>query len=149
MNRRDWIGAMVSAGALAAGASAAHAQTSSHDIHRVSEASPVYGELVTAASHCVATGNACLSHCLNMLAQGDRELAACARTVRDMLAACAALQELAAAESPHLKAFAQLVSQVCADCEAECHKHEQHTVCRNCEQSCHDCKAACDRVSAA
>jgi Cys-rich four helix bundle protein (predicted Tat secretion target) len=108
-----------------------------------------YADLVAATSHCVVTGDACLSHCLTMLGQGDKELANCARAVRDTIAACTALRELAAANSPHVQALSKVVSAICSDCEAECRKHEQHAVCKDCETACHDCKALCDKAAMA
>jgi Cys-rich four helix bundle protein (predicted Tat secretion target) len=107
-----------------------------------------YRELVRTSSACVSTGDLCLSHCVTLLGEGDTELAPCARTVRDTIAACGALQQLAAANSPHVREFAQVVAKVCADCQAECHKHEQHPVCRDCEKACQECKQACDKVAA-
>ena len=114
----------------------------------VHDAPSPYRELVVTSSACVKTGDLCLSHCLTRLGGGDTELAACARTVRDTIAACGALQQLAAANSPHVRDLAKVVSDVCADCEAECHKHAQHPVCRDCEKACQDCKQACDKAAA-
>ena len=112
----------------------------------VHDATP-YGDLVRTSAACVSTGELCLSHCLTRLGQGDTELAACARTVRDTIAACGALQQLAAANSAHTREFAQVVAKVCADCQAECNKHEQHPVCRNCEKACQDCRQECDKAA--
>jgi Cys-rich four helix bundle protein (predicted Tat secretion target) len=117
--------------------------------HEHHASGPPHADLVAATSHCISTGDACLSHCLLLLGQGDKELADCARTVRDTIAACTALRELAAADSPHLKALAQVVSGICSDCESECKKHEKHPVCKDCEKACHDCKELCDKVAAA
>jgi Cys-rich four helix bundle protein (predicted Tat secretion target) len=108
-----------------------------------------YADLVAATSHCVTAGDACLTHCLTLLGEGDKELAGCAKTVRDTIAACSALRELAAADSPHVKDLARVVSSICGDCEAECRKHERHPVCKDCEKACHDCREVCDRAAAA
>ena len=45
-------------------------------------------------------------------------------------------------------ALAKVVSGICSDCEAECKKHEMHSVCKECEKACHDCKELCDKVAA-
>jgi hypothetical protein len=37
------------------------------------------------------------------------------------------------ADSPHVKDLAKVVSGICGDCEAECKKHEKHSVCKDCE----------------
>ena len=156
MNRREMLsagtilglGSMASAALAAADApSAAHAEhqmLAGHEHH-----GSKFGDLVAASSECVATGDACLSHCLTLLGQGDKELATCAKTVRDTIAACTALRELAAADSPHVKALAKVVGAICGDCEAECKKHEKHEVCRNCELACRECKSLCEKTAAA
>lgn len=153
MNRRELLQATAISGlSLAATAGqaadnpAAMPGTAGKHVH---EAMPSpYRDLVTSASTCVSAGEVCLSHCLTMLAEGDTELAACARTVRDTIAACSALQQLAAANSPRVQEFAKVVAEICGDCQAECHKHEKHPVCRDCEKACQDCKQACEKAAA-
>jgi Cys-rich four helix bundle protein (predicted Tat secretion target) len=158
MNRREILGFGTAATfATVAGIAMAadDPQAGGHDIHQMAAghehhgAGSRYADLVAATSHCVTAGDACLSHCLTLLGEGDKELAACAKTVRDTIAACTALRELAAADSPHVKDLAKVVSGICGDCEAECKKHEKHSVCKDCEKACRDCKEVCDRVSAA
>ncbi len=148
MNRRDLIGtaSLFSLAGIAPAALAAEPMAAGHDHHA---SGPPHRDLAIAASRCESAGDVCLSHCLVMLGQGDRELAACARTVRDTIAACSALRQLAAADSPHLKAFAKVVSGVCSDCATECQKHEKHAVCKQCEQVCRECQELCDKVASA
>jgi len=45
----------------------------------------------------VNTGEACVAHCLVLLREGDKELAACAKKVQDTIAFCTALRQMAAA----------------------------------------------------
>lgn len=156
MNRRNLlrIGTATGLGMIAAAAVGAEdASPAGHITHPMpaghEHQSSKYGGLIAAASNCVTTGDVCLSHCLTMLGQGDKDLADCARTVRETIAACTALRELAAAESPHLRDMAKVVSGICADCEAECKKHDKHAVCRDCAKACRECKDACDKASAA
>jgi Cys-rich four helix bundle protein (predicted Tat secretion target) len=151
MNRRELLHVAALSG-LSMTTAASHAAenpaaTPGAAAKHVHEAPSPYRELVTTSSACVRTGDVCLSHCLTLLGEGDTELAACARTVRDTIAACGALQQLAAANSPHVRELAKVVALVCADCQAECHKHEQHPVCRDCEKACQDCKQACDKAA--
>jgi len=148
MNRRDVLTAAstITLAGMTAQALAADAMPAGHDHHASGSR---FADLVRATSNCISTGDACLSHCLVMLGQGEKDLAACARTVRDAIAACTALRELAAADSPHVPALAKVVSGICSDCEAECKKHEKHAVCKECEKACRDCKELCDKVAAA
>jgi len=149
MNRRELLQATALSGFTLATATSHAGDSPAGTAKHVHDTTPAsYRDLVRTSSACLSAGDLCLSHCLSRLGEGETELAACARTVRDTIAACGALQQLAAADSPHTREFAQVVSKVCADCAAECHKHEQHPVCRDCEKACEDCKQACDKVAA-
>ena len=93
--------------------------------------------LADAAAACVAAGDACLQHCLDLLGQGDTSLSECAHDVRQMIAVCAAIGPLADAGSKHLKDAARLCLDVCTDCEAACRKHENHHApCKRCAEAC-------------
>jgi Cys-rich four helix bundle protein (predicted Tat secretion target) len=155
MNRREVLDLVTAAGLMSIGAAAVDAGTppasqmqNASGMHDHAAMSGKYATLVAATSKCVNTGDICLNHCLTMLGQGDKELAACAMTVRDTIAACTALRELAAANSPHVAALAKVVGDVCRDCKAECDKHEKHQVCRECGEACAQCAKECDRVAA-
>ena len=52
--------------------------------------------LVATASDCVSKGEICLSHCLELLGTGDKSMAACSKSVNEMLAVCRAVVALAA-----------------------------------------------------
>ncbi len=155
MNRREVLDLVTAGGlasittaAVAADTQPAHEMQTTPAMHDHATASGKYVALVATTSKCVSTGDACLSHCLTLLGQGDKELAACAKTVRDTIATCAALRELAAANSPHVAALAKVVGSVCRDCKAECDKHEKHQVCRECGEACAQCAKECDKVAA-
>ena len=155
MNRREVLELVtavgvtsLSAAALAADTAPAHDMQGMAGMHHHAAMTGKYAALVAAASKCVTTGDTCLSHCLTLLGQGEKDLAACARTVRDTIAACTALGELAAASSPRLAALARVVGDVCRDCKAECDKHGKHQVCRDCGAACEACAKECDKVAA-
>jgi Cys-rich four helix bundle protein (predicted Tat secretion target) len=108
-----------------------------------------YQELAKASAHCVMTGQNCLRHCLETFAAGDTTLAACAKSVRELIAATAALQDLAAASSTYVPAMRRVVETICVGCEQECRKHAQHhATCRACADACLDCAAACRKAAA-
>ncbi len=149
MNRREVLDLVTAAGLTAVSAAAIAADTPpAHAGHDHAAMSGKYSALVAATSKCVTTGDACLSHCLTLLGQGEKDLAACARTVRDTIAACTALCELAAANSPHVAALAKVVADVCRGCKAECDKHDKHQPCRDCGEACAQCAKECDKVAA-
>lgn len=89
-----------------------------------------------AASDCVRKGEACMQHCLAMLATGDQSMAACSKTVRDMLATSRALETLAVSNGPRAAEMAKVAADVARDCQAECAKHAQHPPCKECGDAC-------------
>lgn len=144
MNRR--LGLAILAGALCRPAFAQ--EDHSGHIHPavVGGAAPNQ-KLVDTASDCVKAGEACIAHCLASFATGDTSLAACARSVDQMLSVCATLQKLASAGSPHLAGLAKVALAICDDCEAECRKHgDHHATCKACGEACHACAEECRRV---
>jgi Cys-rich four helix bundle protein (predicted Tat secretion target) len=105
--------------------------------------------LALSSGHCVATGQACLAHCMMLFESGDTTLAGCARSVNELIVACGALQALAIDKSAQLPAFAKAVGAVCEACEKECRKHEaKHEVCKACAESCKACAAECKKIAA-
>ncbi|MCB1929502.1 MAG: four-helix bundle copper-binding protein [Rhodocyclaceae bacterium] len=130
--------------ALAGVASRALAQ---HEHHHA--ASPARDALVDAAGACVARGEACLAHCLVLMGDGDTTIAACSRSVNETIAACSALQKLAAQKSSHAPKMAALTEEICRACEDECRKHEdKHAECKACAEACADCAKACKAFAA-
>lgn len=105
--------------------------------------------LADAAGTCVGTGQACLDHCLDHLANGDKELAACAKSVTQMLSLCSALQNLANQDSKYLVKLASVTAEACLDCEEECKKHaDKHEACKRCGESCASCAKECKQIAA-
>jgi Cys-rich four helix bundle protein (predicted Tat secretion target) len=160
MNRRELLElstavavatASAAVGAADLPAAAAHAM---HDMpadqgqHDHAATSSKYSGLMAATSRCVDTGDTCLAHCLTLLGEGDKSLAACAKSVRDTIAACSALRQLASTNSPHVPALAKVVGNICRDCAAECRKHDKHQVCRDCAAACTQCEKECVTAAA-
>ena len=147
MNRRD-VFANSGAVLLAAAGSAVFAQDATHDhsAHAAHSAhmhgGPNQG-LIAAASDCSAKGQACVAHCLVLLADGDKVMAACAQSVSQTIALCNALESLAAQQAPLTAALAKVTLDACQACEKECRKHEQHPQCKACAESCVACIKEC------
>lgn len=144
MNRREvltGIGAMV----VAIGPDVAQA-ADPHAGHGAPSAA--VQALIDAAATCEQAGEACVAHCLASFRAGDTTLAACATSVQQMLPACASAAKLAHYGSPHLAAFVAVCAKICADCEAECRKHEQHPPCKACADACAKFVAAAKAVAA-
>jgi|PeaSoiMetatran63_FD_contig_51_1820649_length_499_multi_11_in_0_out_0_1 Cys-rich four helix bundle protein (predicted Tat secretion target) len=143
MDRREFIAAAGTV-AVAASASQAFAQTGEEpDMHP-----PKFKALEESAGHCVATGKDCLRHCLAMYKMKDTSMSDCADSAYQLVAACAALQTLAAVNSEHTGHFAKVVAMICRDCQKECEKFPKITECKACGESCKACAAECDKVAA-
>jgi len=156
MNRRELLStAGVAAVAVAAASTVAFAEDehAGHDHSHehgaaVPDAAPVRRKLIDTAFDCLKAGQLCLDHCLASFVAGDTSLAACARSVDQMLGICGALTKLAGDNSPHLPALAKLAAAVCDDCEMECRKHApHHATCRACAEACAACAAECRKVT--
>jgi Cys-rich four helix bundle protein (predicted Tat secretion target) len=151
VDRREFIAA---AGTVAAAASAsqAFAQIAEEPMMQMAEEPmmhpPKYKALEEATAHCVATGNDCLRHCLGMYSMKDTSMAGCANTAFQLVAACAALQTLAAVNSEHTGHFANVVEMICKDCQKECEKWPRVAECKTCGESCKACAEECRKVAA-
>lgn len=104
-------------------------------------------KLIEAASDCVLKANICLQHCIVAMSEGDKDLAACAKSASQVAAVCAALEQMAAAESKHLPLFAKAVMEVCKDCEEECKKTDKHPECKACGEACAACAKECKAIA--
>jgi Cys-rich four helix bundle protein (predicted Tat secretion target) len=106
-------------------------------------------KIIDTASDCMVKGEICVAHCLVLLGDGDKPMAACAQSVNQMLSVCTALKQLAIQESSHLKEMAKIAAQACKECEAECKKHaDKHDVCKNCLEACKACRKECEALTA-
>ena len=147
MKRRE---AMAGSGAflLAAVSTAVMAQgKDAHHDHSQMHGS-AYGALIAATADCVVKGQECFAHCLVLLADGDKTMGSCAKAVNQMLAACGALQNLAAQQSTLTPAMAKVALEACQLCEKECRKHEKrHAECKACMESCLNCIKQCKAVA--
>jgi Cys-rich four helix bundle protein (predicted Tat secretion target) len=145
MERRELLKSAAAA-TIAALATGARAGEPEHHVHRATGGK--YAAVMAASAECVQTGEACLAHCLVLLGQGDKSLAACARSVNELMAVCTALQKLAGQESRNTPRFARMVADVCLSCEKQCRKHEKHAECKACADSCASCAKECQNLKA-
>lgn len=144
MDRRDLL---KSAGMLAMAGVAVQAMAGEHDHHHMAAAQP--SSLVESLATCLQKGEACLAHCLVLLGEGNKEMAACAQSVNQMLAVCTALQKLVIQQSAYAPALAKVAMDICLDCEKECRKHEKkHETCKACAEACAACAKDCKAIAA-
>ena len=149
MNRREvLLGSVALASAAFMGRAQATEMKMNHNHHDMT-AMLANASLVATAADCIQKGQVCLNHCLFLLGQGDKEMAACAKSVNQMLALCGALQQLANQESTYLPKLATLAMDACKKCEDECKKHaKKHEACKACGESCVACAKECKKIAA-
>ncbi|MFZ3088566.1 MAG: four-helix bundle copper-binding protein [Methylotenera sp.] len=146
MNRRE---VLLSGLAMAGTAIVGNVQAAEGHEHHHHHGAAANADLITASSDCVQKGQVCLNHCLDLLGQGDKDMAACAKSVNQMLAICAATQQLASQESAYLPKQAKIAMDACKQCEDECKKHaDKHDACKACMESCAECYKECKKVAA-
>ncbi len=144
LRRRVVLGAATLAAMGASGVSLA-----SGDHEHMHQGKNPHQAVIDTALKCLASGQACLDHCMELFKQGDTSVADCADSVNEMLAMCTALSQMASYRSSHLLAMARVCADVCRDCEKACRKHEKkHAQCRACANDCADCIKACEAIGA-
>ena len=146
MNRRQFV---LAAGTGAVVASSRPAQESAS--RELEDISPIELEKLAATAHaCLASGEDCLRHCGELLAEGDKSLGQCNKAVLNMLALCTAVSRVASyrtAEAARIRALAAVCGDICRDCSAACKPHvAHHAPCRECFEHCEACAEACDTI---
>ncbi|MBI5416033.1 MAG: four-helix bundle copper-binding protein [Candidatus Omnitrophica bacterium] len=104
-------------------------------------------DLVKSANECVVTAEICLNSCIEVLATGDKSMAACAEEVIELSSVCTALEKSAAHDSKYLKQLAAVARQVCLSCEEECLKHKEYQQCLDCAKACKECAEICKKYA--
>lgn len=146
MNRRNAI-SQAAVTLLAVATTTAMAQDHAH--HHHAPQGGKYQALAESSSDCVLKGQACLAHCLVLLADGNQEMARCAQLVSQLLAVCGALGNLAQQQSTLVPAMAKIAREACEVCEKECRKHEnKHAECKACAEGCANCIQQCKALAA-
>ncbi len=147
MNRRELLlGVAGLAAAATAGSVFADEVHAGHEHHH--GMSMRNDSLIDAATDCQLKASICLQHCIVSLGQGEKELAACAQSASQVIAMCAALQQMAAAQSKYLPQLAKVAMSVCKDCEEECKKTQKHPECKACMDACVACYKECQKIAA-
>lgn len=146
MNRRELL---LGAVAIATVAATGNAFAVEHEHDHMSKSmdhdhhSKLNEKLIAAASDCVLKANVCVQHCIVAMGEGEKDLAACAKSSSQVAAICTALQQLASADSKQLPQLAKVAMEICKDCEEECKKTEKHSECKACKEACAACYKEC------
>ena len=145
MERRDLVLAL---GLAAASGAATQAAAQGAGAGPAASMHPAkYKALVEATAKCVGTGKDCLRHCFGMLAMNDTSMSGCADSAYQVVAACDALQSLAAVNSTHVPPLARAVADICVSCQRECEKFPNVAECKACGDACRACAEECRRAA--
>lgn len=103
------------------------------------------------AFDCIKKGEACTSHCLDMIAAGDTSMKNCLPTLANMMAACTAISKVASYDSAKpetIRHLAAVCADLCKDCSGACKMHaDMHAVCKTCMEACNKCTEACTEIT--
>lgn len=118
----------------------AQATAPAHD-HAAMMAAPVapskYRSLVAPYQECVRASQACIAHCQQLLAQGDKSLGTCLRTALDTEVVCGSVLKLANLNSQFTPALARQSIAVMQACVEACKEHvDHHAECKACHDAC-------------
>lgn len=102
--------------------------------------------LAKSSRECLSTSATCLAHCLDMLASNS-SMAACAKSVNEVIAICTALEKLAIQNAPSLAKQAAVALDACKRCEALCLKFASMPPCKACADSCAACALECAKFA--
>jgi Cys-rich four helix bundle protein (predicted Tat secretion target) len=145
MERREFVTAL-GAAAAALSVSQAFAEDTLAPAQHMHPAK--YKALMETSAKCVSTGNECLRHCFGMLSMNDTSMADCTKAVYDLIAACGALETLAAVNSTFTPALAKTVADMCLACKKECDKFPKIAECTACGDACKACADECHKIAA-
>ncbi len=130
---------------------AQHQVHGAHQGHGAAAPRSALGEeetaIIHALAHCDMAGQACFTHCLELMAQGDATMAACARSVREMLGVCQATSGLIHSRSSLAAAQLAVCRDACGACRAACLPHvDHHATCSACAEACTHAIVAIDAL---
>lgn len=135
LSRRSMVGLSLALGAGAVGVAAGSRDAFAEMAKE--KGAPAGMGMVDVATRCIAMGEKCHAHGLDVLSTGDTSLADCNRAVSVMLAVCHAVARMAALESSRLPEIIKVALHTCDDCRIECEKHaDHHPECKACGEAC-------------
>lgn len=141
MNRKQFVQNIATAVAVSGVLSSLSAEDHKHEgTNTMSESKSKYGKAMMAAMHCQLAAEICLSHCITEMGKGDKTLANCAKSTKEVIAVCQSFVTLASQSSGFTKKLANLCIEICEVCAKECEKHaSHHQICKECRDSCLAC----------
>ena len=95
---------------------------------------------IQSAADCIAAGEICKAHCIELLGMGDKKMYECIKSVSETITLCESFMVLASQKSPLTGKIKSLCIKACQICKDECMKHAtHHKQCKDCADACADC----------
>jgi hypothetical protein len=142
MNRRNLLGALALAAALAAWSGL---QGRADDPKAVGK-DQAHGAFMDCAKACAICQNqceSCFNHCAHLVADGKKEHVRSMRSCNDCGEICATAAKLSARQGPMVGLICDSCAKACDQCGAECEKFPSDDHMKACAKACRDCAAAC------
>jgi hypothetical protein len=136
-HRRDVLGLLALAAALAAGAARAD------DRPKAGGKGVPYEECIKECVRCAADCARCYHHCVRMTEEGHKGHARTLQTCNDCGDVCALAARVMMRQGPLSAAVCEGCARACEECGRECDRHPDDEVMRRCAQACKDCARAC------
>ncbi len=96
---------------------------------------------------CVEACDMCMMECMGT--PGMKSMSRCVQLCMDCAEMCMVTGRLMSRNSEFAKFACSLCEQMCSACAAECSKHMDMTMCKNCADACKNCADECRKMSTA
>jgi hypothetical protein len=97
-------------------------------------------QLIESLQHCITACKYCASSCLEE--ENVQSITKCIKTDLDCANICSITLDLLIGNSVNAVKAIELCKDICADCAAECEKHD-HDHCQRCADACRRCEEHC------
>ena len=94
-------------------------------------------------AHCQIECDSCFKHCLNLLADGNKEHSKTAQLCADCAECCKTCSTLCARKSPLARHMLECCEKCCTECAAACGKFPEEKHMAECAKACSECAKEC------
>ncbi|MCC7422379.1 MAG: hypothetical protein IT428_19035 [Planctomycetaceae bacterium] len=101
-----------------------------------------------ACGDCQQECDACASHCVDKLANGQKGHLQTLQTCLDCAAFCAAAARIVSRQGPFSDLICENCAEACSRCAKACERHPDDAMMKRCAEECHKCEKACREMLA-
>ncbi|MCC6416793.1 MAG: four-helix bundle copper-binding protein [Gemmataceae bacterium] len=96
-----------------------------------------------ACNDCQRICDTCATHCVHLLAQGQKEYMKMLRTCQDCADFCATTAQIVSRHGPFAALICQSCAEACKRCDEACDQFKDDPMMRQCAEECRRCERAC------